>query len=410
MLVCVAGARPAVAAGPSPADPRVTTLAAEAHVPLSAAAQRISWQDAGMTAIPGIAGQLGSAFGGAWFDPATGRLTVGVVRQSHGPMAPGALASVTRAGLVGVTDVRAVQWSAATLDAVTAVLSPAIGRLNTGAVTGVTLRTIPPANVVEIVVGSGALSPAQRTFVAAAQRRFGSKVRIHRTAGNNLAALDSCSGTHCDPPLRGGVEIDANGIGCTLGFIVRSNSDQKLYAMTAGHCVADGGGASWTEEFVNGSRHVIGAGHSYHFGGNRDAGIITINNPSGWQPRAEVLVLASPNNGGIAGTGYDATYAISGTGGSAFGMRVCKAGAFHGTSCGQVIGLNVTGPSGITGMGEATYYGGHGDSGGSVFAGHIAYGLHESHDPPNTAASFDSFYVGITAAADSLNVHVATGT
>src|SRR5712691_2295383 len=103
LLVSVAGARPAVAAGPSPADPRVTTLAAEAHIPLSAAAQRISWQDAGMTAIPGIAGQLGSAFGGAWFDPTSGRLAVGVVRQFHGLTSPGALTSVTRAGLVGVT-------------------------------------------------------------------------------------------------------------------------------------------------------------------------------------------------------------------------------------------------------------------------------------------------------------------
>jgi hypothetical protein len=191
-----------------------------------------------------------------------------------------------------------------------------------------------------------------------------------------------------------------------------SNSDAKLYALTAGHCVRDFPGATWFANFPNGEGHAIGLGHSANPPGDAttDAGIIAINDPSatGWAPRAEVLVLASDANGG-PGTTYDETYAIAGTGTSSFGMRVCKAGAAFGTSCGIVFALNVTGPTGVTGMAEANYHGGHGDSGAPVFAGHIAYGLHQSHDPTSTADSWDSFYVGITHATGALKVHVAVG-
>jgi hypothetical protein len=198
--------------------------------------------------------------------------------------------------------------------------------------------------------------------------------------------------------------VSDNGFGCTTGPIVRSNSDNKLYVMTAGHCIADAAGTTWRERFSNGALHPIGTGHSYFLGGRDDEGLITINNPAGWTPRAEIFVAAS------AQTTFDATYAVSGTGGSVFGMRVCKAGAFYGTSCGQVIGLNATAPNGIEGLGEADYYGGSGDSGAPIFSGHIVYGIHESHIPTNVPASDTCYYVGITAAANHLNVHVATGT
>jgi hypothetical protein len=90
-------------------------------------------------------------------------------------------------------------------------------------------------------------------------------------------------------------------------------------------------------------------------------------------------------------------------------MRVCKVGAFFGTSCGQVIALNATNSSGLQGLGEASYFGGHGDSGAPIFSGGIVYGIHNSHEPPEAPASNTSYYVGISRAASALRVHVATG-
>lgn len=393
------------AAAKAPPDIRVTSLAKQDHISEEAAAQRIGWQDAALPEIPAIARQLGSRFGGAWFAPATGRLTVGVVRGSKPIPRAADLRGVARAGLSAVTGITPVRWPQSALSAGTSALSPAIGKINHGAATGVSLRTVPPENAVEIVVGTGVLSSAQRAFIRHAVKTYGTKVRVRRITGRNLVTPDACTAVDfCDPPLRAGLLTGSdNGVGCTTGPIVRSNSDNKLYVMTAGHCIDEAAGSTSRERFSDGSVHAIGAGHSYLFGGRDDEGLITINNPSGWAPRAEIFVAASSQ------TTFDATYAVSGTGGSAFGMRVCKAGAYHGTSCGQVIGLNATGPNGIEGLGEADYYGGAGDSGAPVFSGHIVYGIHESHIPTNVNASSTCYYVGITAAADHLNVHVAVG-
>ena len=117
---------------------------------------------------------------------------------------------------------------------------------------------------------------------------------------------------------------------------------------------------------------------------------------------------SSANHSGVGGTTYNSAYRVSGIATSVYGMRICKAGAFYGTSCGSVTGLNVTGPTGVTDMGEASYYGGHGDSGAPVFAGNLVYGLHESHNSPSSDASSDCFYVGITGATHMLGVSILT--
>lgn len=395
--------------GPSTAgvDPRVTSLASDEHLSIAQATERIDWQDAGAALLPGIVRHLGKRYGGAWFDTRTGELVIGATAAGssfHADALPGVATSVLRSHLRVAT----VRWADAELSRVTAVLSRDIASVNGGGTVGISLRTLPPDNLVELKVGTGELTDRQRQFVGTAEHQFGSRVRVTRVATSNLSVLDSCSGNNCDPPLRGGVRISSPKSGCTLGYIVRSNVDDKLFALTAGHCVQDAGiGTNWSGYFANGGTHTIGGGHNYALGGPSDSGIIAINNPApapqGWGPRAQILVLSS------SWTTYDQSYAVSGTGGSMMSMLVCKTGAYYGTDCGTVTGLNATDTLGYTGLGEANYRGGHGDSGGPIYAGHRAYGIHHSHWPPNTAVSTDSYYVGITKATADLRVRVAIG-
>jgi hypothetical protein len=400
------------ATSPPPApsnDIAVVTLAKQLHIPLPAAAERIGWQRAAVPAIPKIAQYLGTRYGGAWFDT-NGRFHVGIVATPSGSgigvMRAASIPPIAAADLSSGTDITVVRWPDAELARVTAALAPAIVKINRGAKAKVSLRTVAPENAVQIVTGTGVLTAAQDDFIAGAESRFGTRVMRKTIPGDNSSVLDSCpSPQRCDPPLRAGLELDSTGTSCTTGPIVRSNSDQKLYVMTAGHCISISAyNDVWSVTDTDGIAEPIGLEHNYRVGGSDDEGIITIENPGFWTPRAEILVM------GGADTTYNPTYAVSGTGGSSFGMRVCKAGAFYGTDCGQVIGLNAVDDLGYTGLGEANYYGGRGDSGAPVFSGHIVYGIHHSHSPPSAAASSTCYYVGITFATNRLNVHVATGT
>jgi streptogrisin C len=411
-----AGATPQVPP-PAPSDDiAVVSLARDFQIPLQEAADRIGWQWAAVPAVPAIAQYLGASYGGAWFDT-NGRFHVGVVPADLGSelattVTPDSIPAIASADLSSVTDVTVVRWPEAELERVTTALAPDIVNVNRDASVHISLRTVAPKNAVEIVAGTGQLTVAQMQFISSAEAQFGSRVVRSTVPGSNVTSPDACDSPQgCDPPLRAGLEIDGASItkpNCTSGPIVRSNTDNKLYVLTSGHCLnASGLSATWNETFSNGEVHHIGAGWHYLFGGSDDGGIIAINNPApypvGWGPRAEILVQASFD------TTYDPTYAVSGTGGSTFGMRICKAGAFHGTSCGQVIGLNAVADNGITGLGQADYFGGSGDSGGPTFSGHIVYGIHESHsgtDPSSTTC----YYVGISRATAMLNVRVSTGT
>lgn len=115
----------------------------------------------------------------------------------------------------------------------------------------------------------------------------------------------------CDPPLRGGVEMqlgNSSGSGCTLGFVVRSTLFTSYdYALTAGHC--NTANDTWYTAFStygsNPTGHDIGLRHnSLYSQGFHDAMIVDVANSSGWSlpTQTKVLVLSS---GGTYPTVYD---------------------------------------------------------------------------------------------------------
>jgi hypothetical protein len=203
----------------------------------------------------------------------------------------------------------------------------------------------------------------------------------------------------CSPPLRGGIEIKSdNGHFCTGGLVVRSVTDYKLYLLTAGHCVDPNAGGSgltsrWYTGFPDLSKHYIGSGWNYT-PVNRpywDAAILQIENPTGpssWglPVHSQVLVVES---GGTRPTVRDETYSIDAVGDNCTGCGghpipqdsyLCWTGSTYQTDCGRFDGTSGNeGLLNIDNFGPCT-----GDSGGPVYASHVAYGIFVAYKKTTT--------------------------
>ncbi len=161
---------------------------------------------------------------------------------------------------------------------------------------------------------------------------------------------------------------------CSAGFIARSLSDGKPYVLTAGHC--DDGAGYWQTRFANGETHAIGPFHNSRNNLVTDAGIIRVNNPSGWN-FGSPFVTVDPTGGEPA----HETYVINDVLNPGLNDRVCATlGNTARTDCGEVTDNNVS--DGTTdGLFEVNgLCTDGGDSGSPYFASHVAYGVHSSGD------------------------------
>jgi hypothetical protein len=212
------------------------------------------------------------------------------------------------------------------------------------------------------------------------------------------------------------------------------------YILTAGHCVTepiykyppDPIKTAW---YVDHSAHQIGLGHNtsyfYNTGAPKsgDAGIVSISYPNAvngqWGPlHAWVLVRwGSCEPGGCPAPTYDEQYYMSDyihDIDQAINDRVCTTGTTTGSSdCGRVSstynsvdygteGMDVDGQSHhwIYGIAKTNVCNAPGDSGGPVYAGHIAYGTQSGY----TSNACAMTYYPILWAGTDLNIHLAVGT
>ena len=242
--------------------------------------------------------------------------------------------------------------------------------------------------------------------MAAAKRQLGPSLAVDSWSGQartEACAWDTVLPTwNCDPPLRGGVGMDTGKAVCTAGFNVRSNSDAKWYVMTAGHCGSKG--SFWYGSPPNpppGSwGQSIGTMHNSVYpaaSGNDDFGIIENSlELSWWRPGPYVYVHLSPD------TTENSLYPIKTIGGSTKDLRVCVSGAVSGTDCGTV---TATGWPVAGGYAVANYCSTGGDSGGLIFSGGVARGIHHG-SKIGVAACRDRLYQGIAEATQQLHVYV----
>ncbi|MFJ9725662.1 S1 family peptidase [Streptomyces sp. NPDC101209] len=268
----------------------------------------------------------GASYGGSWFDPATGRLTVAVTR--------GANTEAVRA--TGAT-VKLVRHSARRLDAAKARIDALPAPAGVGS-----WYVDPKANKVVVdVVAAHRDDNDVRAFLARA--RQAGPVTVEETAG---APRTFAAGTvGGDPYYTGNVR-------CSIGFSVYGGF------ITAGHCDQHTGA-------------VYGWDHSYigNFQGSSfpDNDYAWVNVGSGWWTVPVVL-----------GWGTVSDQLVRGSNEAPVGASICRSGSTSHWHCGTVLAKNETvnySQGAVYQMTKTSVCAEPGDSGGSFISGDQAQGV-----------------------------------
>lgn len=271
----------------------------------------------------------GAAFGGAWFDPALGKLVVGVTD-------PAAASAVRQAG----AEPAAVAISAAKLDAAKAEIDSSVKtRPAPAAVSG--WRADSRSGSVVVALRPGAHGADVDDFLARA-RKAGPVTVVTAPAAEPFAA-----GTVGGDPYY----INGN-TRCSIGFSVHGGF------VSAGHC----GGTGSSVVGWDGSAMGNFAGSS--FPGN-DYAFIRIGN--GWWTAPVVL-----------GWGTVSDALVRGSWVAPVGTSVCRSGSTTHWHCGTVLGHNETvnySQGAVHQMTRTNVCAQPGDSGGSFITGDQAQGV-----------------------------------
>ncbi|NEA88522.1 trypsin-like serine protease [Streptomyces sp. SID7958] len=280
-------------------------------------------------AVPEAREAAGSAYGGAWFDGRSRKLTVAVTAEAG--------ASTVEAVRSTGAAVRTVEHSARALDAA----KSRIDRLDAPA--GVSSWSVDPAanTVVVNVVGARKADNDVRSFVAKAREAGPVTVRTVRAAAETFAA-GTVGG---DPYYTGNVR-------CSIGFSVHGGF------VTAGHC----GGAGAAVRGWDGSH--IGTFQGSSFPGN-DYAWVSVG--SGWWTVPVVL-----------GWGTVPDQLVRGSAEAPVGASVCRSGSTTRWHCGRVLAKNETvnySQGAVHQMTKTSVCAEPGDSGGSFISGDQAQGV-----------------------------------
>ncbi|MGW9301016.1 alpha-lytic protease prodomain-containing protein [Streptomyces cyaneofuscatus] len=268
----------------------------------------------------------GSAYGGSWFDSATGKLTVAVADA-------GKAGAVRAAG----AQARVVEHSAAQLDAT-------MKRIDAlSAPDGVASWRVDPATsrVVVNVVDSAQGDNDVRAFVAKARKA--GPVTVERTAeAPQTFAAGTVGG---DPYYTGNVR-------CSIGFSVHGGF------VTAGHCGGTGQQVrGWDNSYIGNFQGSSFPGNDYAW----------VNVGSGWWTVPVVL-----------GWGTVPDQLVRGSNEAPIGASICRSGSTTRWHCGRVLAKNETvnySQGAVHQMTKTSVCAQGGDSGGSFISGDQAQGV-----------------------------------
>jgi streptogrisin D len=300
--------------------------------------------------------RLGTRAAGAYAD-GSGRLVVNVTDAT-------AATQVRRAG----AKARIVARSAAALDAATDVLD------RTAAIPGTSWKVDPVTNQV-VVEADSTVTGAKRTRLEKAVADLGGAARIDQVAGA------------VRPEVIGGDAIFMGSSRCSLAFNVLIGGQKHF--LTAGHCTNIGA----TFHAAAGQSQRIGTRVATSFPTN-DFGLVRYD--AGQNPAGAVSMKD--------GTTRDISHARNAVVGETVGLS----GSTSGLRRGQVTGVDVTvnysqGP--VHGLIQTTICSAGGDSGGAVFAGNAAIGIH-SGSSGGCGGSNRAFHQPVTEALSTYGATV----
>ncbi|MFD3969876.1 S1 family peptidase [Streptomyces cyaneofuscatus] len=287
---------------------------------------RLAQEKAATALEPKAQRAAGSAYGGSWFDSATGKLTVAVTDA-------GKAGAVRAAG----AQTRIVEHSAARLDAT-------MKRIDAlSAPDGVASWRVDPATsrVVVNVVESAQGDNDVRAFVAKARKA--GPVTVERTAeAPQTFAAGTVGG---DPYYTGNVR-------CSIGFSVHGGF------VTAGHCGGTGQQVrGWDNSYIGNFQGSSFPGDDYAW----------VNVGSGWWTVPVVL-----------GWGTVPDQLVRGSNEAPIGASICRSGSTTRWHCGRVLAKNETvnySQGAVHQMTKTSVCAQGGDSGGSFISGDQAQGV-----------------------------------
>ncbi|MEU0376132.1 MULTISPECIES: alpha-lytic protease prodomain-containing protein [Streptomyces] len=287
---------------------------------------RLAQEKAATALEPKAQRAAGSAYGGSWFDSATGKLTVAVTDA-------GKAGAVRAAG----AQARIVEHSAAQLDAT-------MKRIDAlSAPDGVASWRVDPATsrVVVNVVDSAQGDNDVRAFVAKARKA--GPVTVERTAeAPQTFAAGTVGG---DPYYTGNVR-------CSIGFSVHGGF------VTAGHCGGTGQQVrGWDNSYIGNFQGSSFPGDDYAW----------VNVGSGWWTVPVVL-----------GWGTVPDQLVRGSNEAPIGASICRSGSTTRWHCGRVLAKNETvnySQGAVHQMTKTSVCAQGGDSGGSFISGDQAQGV-----------------------------------
>jgi YD repeat-containing protein len=379
--------------------------------------------------------QLGDAYTGEWFDPATGRVKVGLTSEGYEQTVEQDLDNL---GLADNADIVTASASWAQLETAAATLGSSLtGLAESGAVS----VGIDPSHDAVRVLEANSLTAGEKAEVTSATASASVPTEIVVTGQETLLRRPKgCSEGACGPPLRGGVQIRDEGAdyACTAGYVARGEHDGKPYLLTAGHCIYEsktgGVGHEWATKtpglfefpeigkavsYVDGQHQSVPGGTT----SKGDAGLIEIHNTV--YSRALAPLVIQYGNSAFAKAIRNERYVITGTHfnphehDKQLQFVVCAGGVGAKSAqeerCGVTEGFEreVHEPKGIvihnqervnfcnskqpTGLTPGT-------SGAPVYKGHEAVGLVTAGG--SDASECETFYQGINTAEHVLHVHI----
>jgi streptogrisin C len=346
------------AEGPSPLFAKEVAVLTKQGISPTRAGQALDVQGkvARANLVSEVEAAMGSAYAGAWFEPAAAQVHFGVTSEAGRRAAQRIVAQAGLTAVVTYTPVRST-WSA--LMAVQSWWNKRLVDMSASqdAMTGLDSQR----NAVVVTLGSSAPAGERATLEREA------------AAGSVNVVVEIAPQLHlgAEPQARCKKFKTFEEPECSAGpMLIEGN---ETYMLTAGHCFAKKVGeegkvevkvTSAYPEKEKPAQKVIGNTGEWKYLLSKDMAIVKITRPGSFNQELPTPVPALMMEWGIK---TETPSAVIGEAANIKGETNCREGMTSGEACGKILRVNISSPSGFEHLVEDTACSDGGDSGGPFF-------------------------------------------